>query len=133
MIWIMLLLWVGTMMVLNWIQLAVLMYLKRGWQCCVKGLLKSIPQLRFFSLPDGTVKNFAGSDAEKVVDAMIEVCGNYSIPIFDSARKGGIYASNDHFRKIYFQNSKNNTDTAHLNEKGHERFLKVAESFILQY
>ena len=38
-----------------------------------------------------------------------------------------------HFRKIYFQNSKNNTDTAHLNEKGHERFLKVAESFILQY
>lgn len=36
-------------------------------------------------------------------------------------------------RKIYFQNSKNNTDTAHLNEKGHERFLKVAESFILQY
>ena len=25
------------------------------------------------------------------------------------------------------------TDTAHLNEKGHERFLKVAESFILQY
>jgi len=56
MIWIMLLLWVGTMMVLNWIQLAVLMYLKRGWQCCVKGLLKSIPQLRFFSLPDGTVK-----------------------------------------------------------------------------
>lgn len=32
-----------------------------------------------------------------------------------------------------FQNSKNNTDTAHLNEKGHERFLKVAESFILQY
>ena len=55
---------------------------------------------------------------------MIEVCGNYSIPIFDSARKGGIYANNDHFRKIYFQNSKNNTDTAHLNEKGHERFLK---------
>ena len=99
MIWIMLLLWVGTMMVLNWIQLAVLMYLKRGWQCYVKGLLKSIPQLRFFSLPDGTVKIFAGSDAEKVVDAMIEVCGNYSIPIFDSARKGGIYASNDHFRK----------------------------------
>ena len=43
---------------------------------------------------------------------MIEVCGNYSIPIFDSARKGGIYASNDHLENI-FQNSKNNTDTAH--------------------
>ena len=64
---------------------------------------------------------------------MIEVCVIYFFPIFDSARKGGIYARNDHFRKIYFQNSKNNTDTAHLNEKGHDRILKVAESFILQY
>lgn len=61
---------------------------------------------------------------------MIEVCGNYSIPIFDCARKGSIYADNDTFRKIYFQGNK---DTAHLNKKGHERFLKVAESFILQY
>ena len=31
------------------------------------------------------------------------------------------------------QKSKNNTDTAHLNSKGHDRFLKVAESFLLQY
>lgn len=58
---------------------------------------------------------------------MIEVCGNYSIPIFDSARKGGIYANNDHLENI-FSEQQNNTDTAHLNEKGHERFLKVAES-----
>ena len=78
-------------------------------------------------------KNFKGSDSEKVVDAMIEVCGNYSIPIFDCARKGSIYADNDTFRRIYFQKSKNNTDTAHLNSKGHDRFLKVAESFLLQY
>ena len=33
----------------------------------------------------------------------------------------------------YISEQQNNTDTAHLNEKGHERFLKVAESFILQY
>ncbi len=68
------------------IQLAVLMYLKRGWQCCVKGLLKSIPQLRFF-FTRWNCKNFAGSDAEKVVDAMIEVCGNYSIPILTAPEK----------------------------------------------
>ena len=53
--------------------------------------------------------------------------------IFDCARKGSIYADNDTFRRIYFQKSKNNTDTAHLNSKGHDRFLKVAESFLLQY
>ncbi len=74
-------------------------------------------------------KNFKGSDSEKVVDAMIEVCGNYSIPIFDCARKGSIYADNDTFRRIYFQKSKNNTDTAHLNSKGHDRFLKSCREF----
>ena len=98
-----------------------------------EGLIAKYPTAKIFFFTRWNCKKFKGSDAEKVVDAMIEVCGNYSIPIFDSARKGGIYASNDHFREIFFQKSKNNTDTAHLNEKGHERFLKVAENFILQY
>ncbi len=98
-----------------------------------EGLIAKYPTAKIFFFTRWNCKDFKGSDAEKVVNAMIEVCGNYSIPIFDSARKGGIYAGDDHFRKIYFQKSKNNTDTAHLNEKGHERFLKVAESFILQY
>ena len=79
------------------------------------------------------VAQYVFSEYKKVTGEVIEVCGNYSIPVFDSARKGGIYASSDRFRKIYFQKSKHNTDTAHLNEKGHERFLKVAENFILQY
>ena len=61
---------------------------------------------------------------------MIEVCGNYSIPIFDSARKGGIYASNDHL-EIYFRTARINTRYCTFElKKGHERFLKVAESFI---
>lgn len=98
-----------------------------------EGLIEKYPTAKIFFFTRWNCKNFKGSDAEKVVDAMIEVCGNYNIPILDCARKGGIYASNDNFRRIYFQKSKNNTDTAHLNEKGHERFLKVAESFILQY
>lgn len=51
MIWIMLLLWVGTMMVLNWIQLAVLMYLKRGWQCYVKWLIEKYPTAKIFLYP----------------------------------------------------------------------------------
>ena len=36
------------------------------------------------------------------------------------------------FRKIYFQNEGVN-DTAHLNAKGHDRFLPCAEAFLLQY
>lgn len=98
-----------------------------------KGLIEKYPTAKIIFFTRWTCKNFKGSDSEKVVDAMIEVCGNYSIPVFDCARKGGIYAESDTFRKIYFQRSKNNTDTAHLNGKGHDRFLKVAENFIVQY
>lgn len=98
-----------------------------------QGLVEKYPTSKIFFFTRWNCKNFKGSDSEKIVNAMIEVCGNYSIPIFDCARKGSIYADNDNFRKIYFQPRKNNTDTAHLNAKGHDRFLKVAESFLLQY
>lgn len=98
-----------------------------------RGLIEKYPAAKIFFFTRWTCKNFLGSDSEKVVDAMLEICGKYSIPILDCARKGGIYAESDAFRAIYFQKSKNNTDTAHLNAKGHDRFLKVAENFILQY
>lgn len=97
-----------------------------------KGLVEKYPTAKIFFFTRWICKNFAGSDSEKVVDAMIEVCGHYSIPIFDCARKGGMYMDNDTFRKIYIQGH-NLNDTAHLNSKGHDRFLKVAENFILQY
>ena len=104
------------MMLLNWILSGGLITSKIKWRFCVKDWSRNIRRRKYSSLHVG-----------------IEVCGNYSIPIFDCARKGSIYADNDTFRKIYFQKSKNNTDTAHLNSKGHDRFLKVAESFLLQY
>lgn len=47
---------------------------------------------------------------------MIEVCGNYSIPILTAPEKEE-FMQVMIIQKIYFQNSKNNTDTAHLNEK----------------
>lgn len=98
-----------------------------------EGLIEKYPTAKIFFFTRWTCKDFKGSDSEKVVDAMIDVCGQYSIPIFDCVRKSGIYATSGQFRKNYFQASPNNTDTAHLNAKGHDRFLKVAENFILQY
>lgn len=98
-----------------------------------KGLIEKYPTAKILFFTRWTCKDFKGSDSEKVVDAMIDVCGEYSIPIFDCARKGGVYAESDSFRKIYFQKSKDLKDTAHLNGKGHDRFLRVAENFILQY
>lgn len=84
----------------------------------------------FFTCWNG--KDFATNDFHKIVDATEEICGNYSIPVFDAARNGNIFAHSDRFRSIYFQNGGKN-DGAHLNARGHDRFLPVAEAFILPY
>ena len=103
---------------------------KLGILC--EGLIEKYPSAKIFSFTCWTCKHFAGSATEKVVDATLEVCGRYSIPVFDAARKGNIFAQSDAFRKIFFQNGGVN-DTAHLNAKGHDRFLPCAEAFLLQY
>ncbi len=95
-----------------------------------QGLIERYPAAKIYFFSRWNCKDFQESNAEKIVDAMIEVCGNYSIPVLDCARQGGIYAHSDAFRKIYFQRPE---DNAHLNSKGHDRFLNVAESFILKH
>lgn len=68
----------------------------------------------------------------EVVNAIIEVCGSRAIPVFDAARNSNIYVSDDGFRRLYFQN-RGVGDEAHLNDAGHDRFLPVAEKFILSH
>ena len=97
-----------------------------------RGMIDKWPEAKIFFFTPWCCENFEGSSRQKVVDAMIEVCGSYGIPVFDSARRSGIYAQNETFRRIYLQGG-NVKDTAHLNAKGHDRFLPVAESFIMQY
>lgn len=107
-------------------------YKRRLGELC-KGLIERYPTAQLFFFTRWVTADFADSDARQVVDATLEVCGNYGIPVFDSARRGGIYIGNETFRKIFLQPKKGNTDTAHLNARGHERFLPVAENFLLQY
>lgn len=97
-----------------------------------EGLIEKYPAANIFFFTRWTCPDFEGSPSQQVVDATIDVCGNYSIPVFDAARRGNIFAQSDAFRSIYFQNAGVN-DHAHLNEAGHDRFLPIAESFILQY
>ena len=97
-----------------------------------EGLTERYPHARILFFTPWTCNGFIGSMRERVVDTMIEVCGSYGIPVFDAARRSNIFAASEQFRKIYFQGGKG-TDTAHLNSRGHDRFLPVAESFILQY
>lgn len=95
-----------------------------------EGLREKYPAARICFFTRWTCKDFAGSDSEKVVDATIEVCGRYGIPVFDAARRSNIAADDDDFRAIYFQGGGRN-DTAHLNDRGHDFFLPVAENFLL--
>ena len=97
-----------------------------------KGLIEKYPRAKLFFFTPWTCNDFAGSLRQQVVDAMLEVCGSHGIPVFDAARRSNIFATSEQFRKIYFQGGKG-TDTAHLNARGHDRFLPVAEHFILQY
>ena len=97
-----------------------------------QGLIEKYPHAQIFFFTPWTCENFIGSPRQQVVDAMIEVCGSYGIPVFDAARRSNIFATSEQFRKLYFQGGKG-TDTAHLNSRGHDRFLPVAEQFILQY
>ncbi|MBM6993681.1 MAG: SGNH/GDSL hydrolase family protein [Prevotella sp.] len=72
-----------------------------------------------------------GAGFERVVAITKEVCGSMGIPVFDSYHDSNIFSLSDRFRDIYFQGG--HRDTAHLNNLGHDRFLPVAENFILKY
>ena len=63
------------------------------------------------------------------VDAIIEVCGKYSIPVFDSSRKSSMFMFNETFRTNYCQSS---TDISHLNSAGHNLFKNKAFNFLNQ-
>ena len=97
-----------------------------------RGLIEKYPHAQLFFFTPWTCEGFTGSPREKVIDAMLEVCGSYGIPVFDAARRSNIFVTCEQFRKIYFQGGKD-ADTAQLNAKGHDRFLPIAENFILQF
>lgn len=59
---------------------------------------------------------------------LLDVCGSYSIPVFDATRSSGIYVGDENFRSMYFQGR---NDTAHLNAAGHDLFLPKMEHFLL--
>lgn len=96
------------------------------------GLKEKYPQSTILFFTPWTCENFIGSSRQQVIDAMLEVCGSYGIPVFDAARRSNICADSELFRQQYFQGG-NGRDTAHLNARGHDLFLPLAEQFISQY
>lgn len=75
---------------------------------------------------DGTQKRVPeGVTVQQYVNAMIEVCEMYSIPVYDAFGKLGVYA------KDSSQNSTYLSDGLHLNNAGHELLGKGLYNFIL--
>lgn len=60
--------------------------------------------------------------------AIVKVCTDYNIPVFDNSTSEVINVNSFQFRKEYMQSE---NDISHLNPKGHDLFLPVAERFIL--
>lgn len=93
-----------------------------------QGLIEKFPKAYIFWFTP-----WANDDPnfEVIVNATKEICGSMGIPVFDAFHNSNIFARSDTFRQIFFQGGKR--DHAHLNSKGHDRFLPIAEHFILQY
>lgn len=89
-----------------------------------KGLKKKYPEARicWFTPWINAVPEF-----KIVVDITKRVCAKYDIPVFDAYHDGTIKGLDDSFRARYFQGK---NDHAHLNARGHDLFLPVAEEFL---
>lgn len=98
----------------------------------LSGMRKKYPNGQIFFITPWRCENFAGSPRQRTIEAIKEVCAKYDVPVFDASRDSNIESDSFDFRKKYFQGGKG-TDTAHLNAKGHDLFLPVAEQFLLQH
>ena len=98
----------------------------------LSGMREKYPNGQIFFVTPWRCEDFAGSPRQRTIEAIKEVCAKFDVPVFDASRDSNIEADNVDFRKKYFQGGKG-TDTAHLNNKGHDIFLPVAEQFLLQH
>lgn len=103
------------------------LYRQKCTELC-RGLIEKYPRAYIFWF---TPWANAEEGFDKIVRITQEVCGSMGIPVFDSYHNSNIFSLSDTFRDIYFQGGRK--DHAHLNKKGHERFLPIAERFIMQY
>lgn len=63
----------------------------------------------------------------EVIDALKTTAAKHGIPVLDNAYTAGIRVNDPEFRAIYFQKE---SDTAHLNDAGHNLILPYGVAFI---
>lgn len=108
---------------------------KSNLETFVQGLISKYPtsKLAFFTIWNGLTNATPAGGGTKTYekgeynDAIVEVCGKYGVPVFDSWRRSGMWPFNASFRSAYFQGA---NDWSHLNAAGHDRFLPQADAFL---
>ncbi len=96
-----------------------------GLDSLCRGLIQKYPSAKLAFVTPWRVPRDCFAD---VVATMVKVCARYSIPVFNSAERSGVYVWDPQFRKLYFQGP---NDTAHLNAAGHRLFMRKGETFLL--
>lgn len=90
------------------------------------GLLNKYPGKKIGAI---TPMNFLAADAAlPYVNAVIQVCGMYAIPVLDLYRNGGIYPQNAAQKAALMRNG---TDTIHPGPTGHVIWADRYEAFLL--
>lgn len=100
-------------------------YFESKLQILCAGLRQKYPNTRICFV---TPWNVPQPMYRETTQAIEKVCGEYDIPVFNSALHSGINVRFQGFRRIYFQAP---YDMAHLNAKGHDLFLPRIEPFLL--
>lgn len=108
---------------------------KANLETFVQGLISKYPtsKLAFFTIWNGLTNTSPAGGGAKTYekgeynDAIVEVCGKYGVPVYDSWRRSGMWPFNASFRSAYFQGA---NDWSHLNAAGHDRFLPQADAFL---
>jgi hypothetical protein len=111
---------------------------KNGLHSLCQGLVekyigKNICFITPWRIPESTLTELYGGEATGIpvndyVDAIVEVCKEYSIPCFDT-KDSNIAIFNATFRSNYMKSA---NDVSHLNSAGHDLMLPKGESFLLK-
>lgn len=96
-----------------------------GLDSLCRGLIAKYPSAKLAFVTPWRVPRPAFAEVTGII---VKVCARYSIPVLNNAASSGIYVWDPEFRRRYFQGP---NDTAHLNARGHQLFMRKGETFLL--
>lgn len=102
-----------------------LQMLRDSLDALCRGLIQKYPRAKIAFV---TPWNVPRPGFRAVIQTILDVCAEHSIPVLNAAATSGIHVRDEQFRRLFFQAPK---DTAHLNNEGHDLLLNWGERFIM--